>query len=109
MGETVLPHIKIFEETKMKYLIITIIAICSHILCYASLRKFTSSIIQGMEKGNKELAEMLSDMSKELWHTKKQRVIQLAELAGNKVLIPIMMMFVGILIMVMVPIVTNMF
>ena len=73
------------------------------------LRKFTSSIIQGMEKGNKELAEMLSDMSKELWHTKKQRVIQLAELAGNKVLIPIMMMFVGILIMVMVPIVTNMF
>lgn len=62
-----------------------------------------------MEKGNKELAEMLSDMSKELWHTKKQRVIQLAELAGNKVLIPIMMMFVGILIMVMVPIVTNMF
>lgn len=40
---------------------------------------------------------------------KKQRVIQLAELAGNKVLIPIMMMFVGILIMVMVPIVTNMF
>lgn len=52
---------------------------------------------------------MLSDMSKELWHTKKQRVIQLAELAGNKVLIPIMMMFVGILIMVMVPIVTNMF
>lgn len=40
MGETVLPHIKIFEETKMKYLIITIIAICSHILCYASLRKF---------------------------------------------------------------------
>ena len=40
MGETVLPHIKIFEETKMKYLIITIITICSHILCYASLRKF---------------------------------------------------------------------
>ena len=47
MGETVLPHIKIFEETKMKYLIITIIAICSHILCYASLRKFKLIIKNG--------------------------------------------------------------
>lgn len=73
------------------------------------LRKFTSSIIQGLEKGNKELANSLTDMSKELWHEKKQKVLQLAEMAGNKVLIPIMMMFVGILIMVMAPIVTNMF
>lgn len=73
------------------------------------IRKFTSSVLQSMEKGNRELADALNVMSKELWYEKKQRVLQLAEVSGNKVLIPIMMMFVGILVMIMAPIVTNMF
>lgn len=73
------------------------------------IRKFTAAVLQGMEKGNKDLAFSMKSMSQELWQSKKQRVLQMAELAGNKILIPILLMFVGILIMVMAPILTNMF
>ena len=73
------------------------------------IRKFTAAILQGMQKGNSELSFSMKNMSQELWQSKKQRVLQLAELSGNKILIPILLMFVGILIMVMAPILTNMF
>lgn len=71
------------------------------------IRKFTSLIVQGMEKGNKELAGTLKKLSDELWENKKQYVLQQGELASSKLLIPIMSMFIGILIMVIGPIMTN--
>lgn len=71
------------------------------------IRKFTSMIVQGIEKGNRELAITLKKLSEELWHTRKQYVLQQGELAASKLLIPIMMMFVGIVIMIVGPLVTN--
>ncbi len=71
------------------------------------IKKFISTIVQGIMKGNSELTYMLQEQSKEVWAAKKQNVRRQGEKAASKLLIPILMMFVGILIMVMVPIFTN--
>lgn len=72
------------------------------------IKKFASTIIQGLVKGNSELTYMLQEQSKEVWNLKKQDVRRQGEKASSKLLIPIMIMFVGIIIMVVVPIFTNM-
>lgn len=71
------------------------------------IKKFTSFIVQGLEKGSKDLAHALKNQNDELWETKKQNVLQQGEVASSKLLIPIMIMFIGVLIMVMGPIMTN--
>lgn len=72
------------------------------------IKKFVSTIIQGIEKGNSELTHMLEEQSAEMWNLKKQDVRRQGEKAASKLMIPMMMMFVGILIMVIVPIFANM-
>ena len=71
------------------------------------IKKFTSLIIQGLEKGSRDLAVSLRNQSAELWEMKRQNVLQQGQLASSKLLIPIFVMFIGILIMVMGPIMTN--
>lgn len=71
------------------------------------IKKFTSTVVQGLVKGNSELAMMMQQQSKELWAQKKQNARRQGEMAASKLMIPIMIMFVGILIMVIVPIFTN--
>lgn len=71
------------------------------------IKKFSSTIIQGVTKGNKELADMLQLQSAEVWQLKKQLIRRAGEKAASKLLIPICIMFVGILIMILVPIFTN--
>ena len=71
------------------------------------IKKFTSTIIQGLVKGNSELAAMLQQQSKEVWDIKKQNVRRQGEKAASKLMIPICIMFIGILIMIIVPIFTN--
>lgn len=72
------------------------------------IKKFASTIIQGMEKGNHELTAMLKEQSSEVWNIKKQNVRRQGEKAASKLMIPMLMMFVGILIMIVIPIFTNM-
>ena len=71
------------------------------------IKKFTSTILQGITKGNRELSMMLQEQSKEVWQMKKQLVRREGEKAASKLLIPICIMFVGVLIMILVPIFTN--
>lgn len=71
------------------------------------IKKFTSTIIQGMTKGNSELTATLQQQSKEVWQLKKQLVRREGEKAASKLLIPICIMFVGILVMILIPIFTN--
>lgn len=72
------------------------------------IKKFTSTIVQGMIKGNSELSVMLQEQSKEVWAIKKQNVRRQGEKASAKLMIPMMLMFVGILVMVIIPIFANM-
>lgn len=73
----------------------------------AEIKKFTSTIIQGVVKGNKELVEMIKQQSREIWTSKQHRVRQQGEKAASKLLIPTCIMFVGVLIMIIVPIFAN--
>lgn len=71
------------------------------------IKKFTSFIVQGLEKGSKDLADALKNQTDELWELKKQTTLQKGDLASSKLMIPLMIMFVGVLIMIMGPIMTN--
>lgn len=71
------------------------------------IKKFTSTIIQGMTKGNRDLVEMIKQQSREIWDAKRHRVRQQGEAAASKLLIPILVMFIGVIIMIIVPIFAN--
>lgn len=71
------------------------------------IKKLSSTIIQGMEKGNRELAIMLESQSNEIWEMKQQRIKRAGAKANTKLMIPMFVMFAGILIMIVVPIFTN--
>lgn len=71
------------------------------------IKKFTSTLIQGIQKGNSNLAVMIQEQSKEVWNLKRQNVRRQGEKAASNLLIPIFLMFIGILIMVIVPVFTN--
>lgn len=67
------------------------------------IRKFSSIMIQNMEKGSREMAKSLTEMADAVWRDRKNHVRQLGEKASAKLMLPIMMIFVGIMIMVIVP------
>jgi tight adherence protein C len=68
------------------------------------IRKFASTLIQGLVKGNSELAYMLKEQSGEVWSAMKHDVRRQGEKAAGKLLIPVTIMFIGILIMIVAPI-----
>ena len=65
------------------------------------MRKFSMSIIQSMEKGNAELSRIMMQQATELWSLKKQRLLQRGEKAATKLVIPVSLMFVGVIIVVL--------
>ena len=65
------------------------------------IKKFTSALLQSMEKGGAELSVFLARQSSELWSTKRQHMLQNGEKAATKLLLPIVLIFVGIIIIVM--------
>lgn len=71
------------------------------------IRKFSSMVIQGLEKGGSELTGFLRDMSEEMWVEKKNMVKQKGEKANAKLLIPTTIIFIGILVMIMAPVLTG--
>ncbi len=71
------------------------------------IKKFTSTVLQGLIKGNQEFSLMIKDQSKEIWSRKQELVQQQGQKAASKLLIPICIIFIGILIMIIVPIFTN--
>lgn len=63
--------------------------------------KFTSALLQSIEKGGGELPVFLAQESSELWNAKRQRMLQQGEKAAAKLLVPILLIFVGIIIIIM--------
>lgn len=68
------------------------------------IRRFSSTMIQNMQKGNAEISYFLKEMADEMWEEKKHLVKRKGEAANSKLLIPTGMIFIGILIMIMVPV-----
>lgn len=73
-----------------------------------SVRKFSSLIIQNVRKGSGELAMVLMELSSEVWRNRVSNVKEEGEKASAKLMIPVMIIFAGILVMVVVPIFLNM-
>lgn len=67
------------------------------------MRKFASLVTQGLSKGSGELSMFLKEMSDEMWEEKKNLVKQKGEKASSQLLLPTVMIFAGILIMIMAP------
>lgn len=65
------------------------------------VRKFTSALIQSIERGGGELSDFLARQSTEMWALKKQLLLQKGESAASKLLAPTALLFVAIIIAVM--------
>jgi len=72
------------------------------------IKKFSSTLITSIKNGPEDLAQMLRQQSKEVWAEKQQIMRRQGEVANSKLLLPIMLTFVGVLIMVIVPIFSGM-
>lgn len=68
------------------------------------MRKFSALVAQGITKGSSDLAHFLQEMSEEMWAQKKALVMQRAAKAESKLLLCTGMIFIGILLMIIVPI-----
>lgn len=71
------------------------------------VKKFASTLVQNMTKGNAELVDFLRTETAILWEEKKHGARRQGEAASSKLMLPIGVMFVGILILVIVPVFTN--
>ena len=67
------------------------------------MRKFASLVTQSLAKGGSDLSVFLRDMSDEMWAEKQADVRVRAEKAGARLMIPTVMIFLGIMMLVIVP------
>lgn len=66
----------------------------------SSIKKFTSAMIQGIQKGNSELADFMVSQTSELWAHKRQLSLQQGEVAAAKLIIPLGITFGGIIMII---------
>jgi tight adherence protein C len=71
------------------------------------IRKFVSMLLQNLQKGNRELARYLHDMARDAWIEKKHSAKRKGEMAGQKLMMPIGIMFLGIVLMIIIPILSG--
>lgn len=67
------------------------------------VRKFVSLYIQNLQKGGPDFPHILTEMAENSFEDRKNEAKAQGELAEQKLLIPTMFMFVGILLIVIVP------
>ncbi len=67
------------------------------------IRRFSATMTQSLQKGNAEIALFLRSMADEMWEEKKHFVKRKGEAANSKLLIPTALIFIGILLLIMVP------
>lgn len=64
------------------------------------IKKFTGALVQSIERGGGELPYFLSNQSKELWSHHRQSMLQKGEKAASALLMPIALMFFGVMLIV---------
>lgn len=72
------------------------------------VKRVSSMIIQNLTKANEEIAYLLKNMSDEMWREKKYLAKQKGETVNSRLMFPTALIFIGIMIMVMVPAFMNM-
>lgn len=71
------------------------------------ISKLGVAIEQAHIKGNSEIAQALLDIAVLVWEERKHKAKRAGELANSKLLLPIIMVFCAIMMMVIVPIISN--
>jgi len=66
------------------------------------IKKFTSAMAQSIERGGGELPIFLENQSRELWAHHRQLMLQKGEKAASALLMPIAVMFAGVMLIVVV-------
>lgn len=72
------------------------------------VRKLSGLITQNVRKGSSELAAALLELSGEVWRNRTSQVREQGEKASSKLLVPILIIFAGILLMVAGPMMQQM-
>lgn len=70
--------------------------------------KLASAIIQNLSKGNAEIGRLLKSMASEAWEERQHTAKKDGEKANSLLMIPTMLLFISILIMIIMPAMTNM-
>ena len=65
------------------------------------IKKFTTALIQSIERGGSDLPQFLVNQSTELWARRRQIMLQKGEKAAGALLMPIMLMFIGVIMIVL--------
>lgn len=65
------------------------------------VKKFTSALIQSIERGGGDLPQFLANQSSELWASNRQLMLQKGEKAAGALLMPIILMFAGVMLIVL--------
>ncbi len=73
----------------------------------AEIRKFASMLAQSMQKGSADTAKSLIELNADIWLNRTSHVREEGEKASAKLLVPILIIFGGILVMVVVPMFAN--
>lgn len=66
-----------------------------------NVKKFVTALIQSIERGGGELSSFLANQSSELWGQNRQRLLQKGEQAASALLMPIALMFAGVMLIVL--------
>lgn len=69
--------------------------------------KLATAIIQNVSKGNAEIVKLFKQLNDESWMEHKHSARRMGEQIQNKLLIPTLLMFAGIIILVIVPVVSG--
>ena len=65
--------------------------------------RFCNLCLQSLKKGSVDLISGLREISSESWQNRKWDAVKMGEEASGKMILPLMLVFVGVLIIVMVP------
>ncbi len=68
------------------------------------IKKFSSTLVQNISKGNAELVSFLRQQSDASWTQRREYARQKGEEASSKLMLPIAGMMIGVMVMIVVPI-----
>ncbi len=70
--------------------------------------KFVSVVVMNLKRADSEVVSVLKEQGHECWEMRKNAAKEMGEQAGTKILIPMMIMFLGIVLIVATPAVLSM-
>ncbi len=72
------------------------------------IRKFSGALVQNLKKGSAGLSVCLQNLADEQWDEKKNYIRRKSAASEQKLLFPMLMIFTAIIMMIIVPVFTNM-